>query len=787
MRKLRLPRVHWRRFRDWRVGTKLIVPMLVLALLPIAIVSASAQRTLSDTLTNAQERALVNESRGLTEELNGVLGKGLALTTLTASNPVLARYAAAAPADRAQYEGAVNQQLQALREQDPTFEVAGIVTLDGVWSIDQTAPGVQSIAASKVNVGFRDYFQNARAGRPFISDIQVSLTSNQPSLYFAAPLRDETNQVVGVLALRTSTAVLQRIVSRHGGDHQAMLIDNEGIILLHSSDNAKFQYHSVAPLTPAQQQAVATLKRFGNTVREVTPLNMRGFGEALRAGRQTGGFTYTLDGAPYYASMAPVPGTTWRAVTAVSAGTFSGAVWLEAQRNLLLGVLIAIAAVILAVLVARQVTRPLGELEGAARRIAAGDYDVRVPVRTRDELGEVAVAVNSMVDRITAIARRQETEHAALQQQIMRLLDEVSTVAEGDLTVEAEVTAGALGALADSFNYMIGELRQIVGRVNDVTRQVAESTEQVLVTTGALTRATEQQAARVAETSAAVETMAGSIQQVSANAAVSARVARDAHSSAEAGAQAVAATVAGMGRIRDQVRETAKKIKQLGESSQEIGAIVSLIQDVADRTELLALNAAIQAAMAGEHGKGFAVVAEEVRRLAERTSEASKQITTLVKNIQAETTDAVVAMEEGTREVVAGSRLADEAGQSLQAIDTIVGQLAELIEAISLAAEQQARASAGIARAMNEISEVTHGTAVGTEHAAASVATLARLATDLRASVAAFRLGDDTPEERAPAATEQPEARGTADEPGAGDDGGVADPATADTVTLTRV
>ena len=195
-----------------------------------------------------------------------------------------------------------------------------------------------------------------------------------------------------------------------------------------------------------------------------------------------------------------------------------------------------------------------------------------------------------------------------------------------------------------------------------------------------------------------------------------------------------------MGRIRGQVQETSKKIKRLGESSQEIGQAVQLIEEIAKRTNRLALNAAIQAAMAGEHGKGFAVVAEEVRRLAERTSTATSQIAELVSTIQGETAQAVVAMEDGTREVVAGSRLADDAGQSLQAIDQIVGQLAELSEAISLAAEQQAQASADIALAMGELSSVTQHNATETQQAASSAATLATLADDLRSSVATFRL-----------------------------------------------
>ena len=249
-----------------------------------------------------------------------------------------------------------------------------------------------------------------------------------------------------------------------------------------------------------------------------------------------------------------------------------------------------------------------------------------------------------------------------------------------------------------------------------------------------------QQAARIADTSTAVEEMAVSIQQVSENAALSARVAREARASAEVGTQAVAATIAGMVRVRQQVQETARKIERLAASSQEIDKIVGLIRDVADQTQVLALNAAIQAAAAGEHGRGFAVVAEEVRRLAQRTTNASAQIATLVKGIQAETSEAIAAMDEGNAEVTTGAQVAEEAGQKLGQIDATATQLAELIEAISLAAEQQARASAGIARAMGEISSATTSTSAGTQQAAASVAGLAALADDLRSSVAGFKV-----------------------------------------------
>ncbi len=401
---------------------------------------------------------------------------------------------------------------------------------------------------------------------------------------------------------------------------------------------------------------------------------------------------------------------------------------------------IALIAIVAALLGARQLVALLAALERDLRAIPA---DGQVEVTGPTQVAAVRAAINDLTATLGEGARQQVARSATLQRRITKLLDDVSGVAEGDLTAQAEVPADDFGPVANSFNAMIGELRQIVGRVNTATQQVSRSTDQILTTTDTLSRSAEQQASQIADTSAAIEEMIVSIQQVAENATLSSDVARSAREAAEVGTRAVTATVAGMTRIRGQVQETAKKIKRLGESSQEIGQAVQLIEEIARRTNRLALNAAIQAAMAGEHGRGFAVVAEEVRRLAERTSHATGQIAELVGAIQSETTSAVIAMEDGTREVVAGSRLADAAGRSLGEIDQIVGQLAELIEAISLAADQQARASTGIARAMGELSQVTQGTATGSQQAATSIASLATLADDLRESVATFQLGTD--------------------------------------------
>jgi len=331
---------------------------------------------------------------------------------------------------------------------------------------------------------------------------------------------------------------------------------------------------------------------------------------------------------------------------------------------------------------------------------------------------------------------------AALQAQIEKLLQEVSAVGDGDLRVQAEVTPDTLGVLADSFNYMIEELAKVVGRVQSTAVQVTNATRRILDRSGELAQASETQVGQISQTTEAVEALAIFIQTVARNAQLSVEVAQEALHNAAAGQQSVRQTIEGMVHIRENVQETSKKIKRLGERSNEIGEIVRIIEDIADQTNLLALNAAIQSAMAGEHGRGFAVVADEIRLLAERSTESTKRIATLVKSIQGDTYDAVVAMEDSTQEVVKGSQLADEAGRALNSIYGAVERQAQMIETIARSANDQTTVSEAVAVAMGRISEITRQTDAGTQEAAVSVSYLAELAEQLRASVSTFRLPD---------------------------------------------
>ena len=341
-------------------------------------------------------------------------------------------------------------------------------------------------------------------------------------------------------------------------------------------------------------------------------------------------------------------------------------------------------------------------------------------------------------------ARLQEQEakriNDANQAAILRLMNELQNLADGDLTQEATVTEDITGAIADSVNYTVEELRLLVGSVQKTASQVVDTTTQVDNTSAQLLAISTEQLREIRATGQAILDMAQRITEVSAQAQSSAEVANQSLLSAEQGQKAVQDTIGGMNAIRDQMQETSKRIKRLGESSQEIGEITELISDITEQTNVLALNAAIQAASAGEAGRGFSVVAEEVQRLAERSGEATRQIATLVRTIQTDTQDTVAAMERATLGVVEGARLSDSAGAALAEIHSVSRRLAQLIDEISKTTQHEASLANEVADDIQHIFVVTEQTGEGTRSTAEQVRELARMAQELRQSVTRFRI-----------------------------------------------
>jgi twitching motility protein PilJ len=428
------------------------------------------------------------------------------------------------------------------------------------------------------------------------------------------------------------------------------------------------------------------------------------------------------------------------ALTELLTARLNGIYWTStyALVGVLSGLILVIAVVTLAV---RAITHQAAGIRDLFAKISVGEFQARACVSSNDELGQMAVSLNAMLDSTVALIQSRE-ERDGIQEAIRKLLADISGAAEGDLTKNAEVSADITGAIADSFNFMIGQLRRIIGQVKQATQQVGAASNQIHASAEQLVRGTEVQTRRINQTFRSVEEMAKSVEDVARASDQGAVVAGQGMASAKQKNSAVDDTITGMNRIHDRVRETAKRIRRLDESSRQIGEITALIDDIADRTSILALNASIQAAAAGEAGRGFAVVASEIERLAERSATATGRIAGLIQTIQVETNEAVAGMEESTREVVEGSRVANRAGQALAEIDAVSQKLAALIRSISEAARQQASSSRGIAQAMGEISEITEQTAAGAGQGATAVNRLASLADGLRESVSTFRLPD---------------------------------------------
>jgi len=407
---------------------------------------------------------------------------------------------------------------------------------------------------------------------------------------------------------------------------------------------------------------------------------------------------------------------------------------------------VAALALLGGVFLARRITRPITLLVAAAKRVGQGDLSETVPVTSRDEIGELAQTFNDAVVRLRSQVQT-ETERdderrrrEDLQESIIRFLDTAMEISQGDLTKRGDVTSDVLGNVVDAINLMVTEIGAIIADVRVAATQVSVGANQMTDSTGRMAQGAQAQAREAGQVAASVEALTQSVRQVAESARGSAQAAREALDAAHKGNSAVRDSLQGMQRIRSEVQSIAKKIKSLGDRSLEISEIVNTIEDIASQTNLVALNAAIEAAGAGEAGLRFAVVADEVRKLAERSAKATKDIAVLIKNVQSDTQEAIVVMEQGTQEVEAGYRMTVQAGESLKAIADVSHRSAELAQDISEATQQQVRGAESVAQAMQSIQAVAAQTERGVLEARRTVDELARLAEELTASLARFKL-----------------------------------------------
>ena len=401
---------------------------------------------------------------------------------------------------------------------------------------------------------------------------------------------------------------------------------------------------------------------------------------------------------------------------------------------------------IVLVMLSNKVAKPVSELVDYSQKFAAGNYTSRPQIESDDDFGLIVENFTRSSERINRAVLNQEAQEN-LQKSVTEFLTVVSQIGRGDLTLRGRVTSDGLGNVVDSVNYMLDNFVKVLERVRKAAIDVSSSANEILLSSEDMASGAVQQDQEITNTSSAVEQLTVSMKQVSNNAEASAEAARRALDAAEQGNRAVRDTLEGMQRIRSSVQATAKKIKSLGDRSLEISEIINVINDITEQTNLLALNAAIEAARAGEAGRGFAVVADEVRKLAEHSRTATKDIAALIKAIQAETNEAVVVMEEGTKEVEVGARLADQAGKALEAISSVVRQSAELVQEISLASKQQVRGTEGVANAMQIISNITRQTSQGARQTARTVENMVKLSEQLNEALSQFRISSGGPVE----------------------------------------
>jgi len=421
----------------------------------------------------------------------------------------------------------------------------------------------------------------------------------------------------------------------------------------------------------------------------------------------------------------------------------------SAQANsILLETLVAFLCTLFVVIVigytvSTTITHPLNQLAMLTRRIGRGETDARATVSGHDEISLVANSMNYMLDNIVRLIQETQLQRDILKGQVEKLVSEVSGVGEGDLRVQAEVTADALGVLGDSFNYMVEELGSLIVRVKMVASEVDSSTAMILDRMTQLVENGDRQVRQMDEASGEVEQMAQSNRQVAARARLLLDVAHTARKDAQGGRESVQQAVQGMGRINENVHTTAEKVQLLGERSREIDEIVTVIGGIAHQTNRLALDAAIQAAMAGEDGKGFGAVAVDIRRLAERAKEQAASITKLVRNVREEIGAVAISMQDTQRETQVGTRLTQDAGTALESIFSAVEQQAREIESINSAAMQQLESSSAVVQIMQAISASTQQNGASSREASLNMERLARLVEQLRSSVEAFKLREN--------------------------------------------
>jgi twitching motility protein PilJ len=589
---------------------------------------------------------------------------------------------------------------------------------------------VQAGGKAVGNHSDRDYFQAAlTTGRPYVSQPIFSQSTRQIALYLAAPVKDRvTGKTIAIVRTRMPLDILRQFQQFITSSSELHFVDAAGKFFV----------------TPEGEE---------DLVEKPVAEDLPTFAELFKANKTDVEFVKDrnnkekLVGYTVLEKFQDLPNPNWVVLASADANEV-----LRAERQLLqssiLGTLLAaLVAGALATYLINRATRPILESAETVKKIGRGDLAARISVAGEDEVATLGSNINLMADQIQELLTKQTTEaekerleNAARQQELLRLLTDVEGASEGDLTVRAEINAGEIGIVADFFNAIVESLREIVNQVKQSATQVnlslGKDEEAILV----LANQSKKQAKKIERSLEFMEKMVNSIEEVAANARSAAEVSRTASSTAETGGAVMEKTVDSILQLRETVAETAKKVKRLGESSQQISKVISLINQIALQTNLLAINASIEAARAGEEGRGFAVVAEEVGQLAAQSAAATKEIEKIVESIQQETSEVVGAMEIGTAQVVEGTRLVEETKQSLSKIVEVSRQVDELLQFISTATVSQTETSQMFTQVIKDIARTSEQTSESSKEVSNSLEETVAIARQLEESVARFKV-----------------------------------------------
>ncbi len=561
-----------------------------------------------------------------------------------------------------------------------------------------------------------------------VSDIsRYKPADNMPASFLAMPFLQD-DQVSMIVALRIPIVQINAIMETHGAlgvSGDSYLVGPDKLWRTESLQSTRYNAESTL-LNP-------------ELIVDTKPVT-----EAL-AGNSGTGMTSNGLGDKVLASWKPFSfhGLRWAIVNEVSQAEISRPVTRLLNTSSMVAAGGVVAVLLLSFLVSGGITRQVGSIMGAMSRVESGDYDTRAEVISKDELGTMASSFNVMIGTTKSLMKTRQEEHDQLQESIMGLLMEISEMAEGDMTVRATVREDATGTVADSLNVMVEELSRAIGKIKKSSEQVGATAKKLSFSTDKLTVRSDSQSELVSGAVEEINQMTLAIEQAAVQANKSAETSELSRTAATEGTKAVEDTSQSMEAIRGNVQDTALAIKRLGESSQEISDFSKTINDISDRTSILALNASIQAAAAGEEGRGFAVVAEEIQRLSERSAGSTRQIDTLIRNILGEIRDAGVSMDSSIQEVVRGTKLSEDALNKLKDINSRSTEVAELIGAVSLTTNEQAGTSVKVARVMNEIGIISTEAAEETRVSSQSMQDMALVADEMLQAIATFKLGDE--------------------------------------------